>query len=235
MSAPGGVRAIVYTSTMARSAERKAAVDSAQTPSAPKAPKMSTALAPTAAPEEMPRTNGSASALRTMACTATPTAAMPAPTTAASTERGNRSSQTMVYDETSSGAMTPPVSPAHRWCSTSPHEGPDAPIPAPQARDTGSATHRPVTRRGRGTRSGGIRSGGVATGGQLSPRAVPTSSKERLGTPGAVRSASRSPRRSTGASPPRVIGLTEPRAGFRLPLRVSAGFRPDFPHEASAA
>ncbi len=92
---PRGVRATAYTSAMAARAETNAAVDSAHSPSAPKAPKMSTALAPTAAPEEMPRTKGSASALRTMAWTATPTEASPAPTTAASTARGKRSSQTM--------------------------------------------------------------------------------------------------------------------------------------------
>ncbi len=99
---------------MARRAEANAAVDRAQTPSAPMAPKMRTALAPTAAPEEMPSTNGSASALRTMAWTATPMADSPAPTTAASTARGRRSSQTMVYAGTSSGPIAPPVSPAHR-------------------------------------------------------------------------------------------------------------------------
>lgn len=81
---------------MAASAEANADADSAQTPSPANAPSRITALAPTAAPEEMPRTNGSASALRTMACTATPTAARPAPTTAPSSTRGSRISQTMV-------------------------------------------------------------------------------------------------------------------------------------------
>ncbi len=99
---------------MAISAETNADTDSAQTPSAPSVPKSRTALAPTAAPEEMPRTNGSARALRTRACTATPMAESPAPTTAARTARGKRSSHTMVYAETSSAEIVPPVSPAPR-------------------------------------------------------------------------------------------------------------------------
>ncbi len=81
---------------MAASAETNADADSAHTPSPAKAPSRMTALAPTAAPEEMPSTKGSASALRTMACTATPTVESPAPTTAARTTLGSRISQTMV-------------------------------------------------------------------------------------------------------------------------------------------
>lgn len=94
-------RATAYTIAIATSAEQNADTDSAHTPSPANAPSRMTALAPTAAPDEIPSTNGSASALRTIACTATPTVASPAPTTAASTTRGSRISQTIVYDATS--------------------------------------------------------------------------------------------------------------------------------------
>ncbi len=55
---PRGERATAYTSAMAASAETNADTDSAHTPSPASAPSRMTALAPTAAPEEMPRTKG---------------------------------------------------------------------------------------------------------------------------------------------------------------------------------
>ncbi len=72
----------------------------AYAPNPANAPIRITALAPTAVPDEMPSTNGSASALRTHGLHRHPTAARPPPTTAASTTRGSRISQTMVYAKT---------------------------------------------------------------------------------------------------------------------------------------
>ncbi len=52
--------------------------------------------APSAAPDDVPRTYGSARGLRTMPWNVAPAIARPAPTTAAVSTRGSRSSQTIV-------------------------------------------------------------------------------------------------------------------------------------------
>jgi hypothetical protein len=66
-----------------------------QAPSEANTPNNSTAVAPTLAPEETPSRNGSASALRTSTWTTVPAVASVAPTSAASSARGGRMSQTV--------------------------------------------------------------------------------------------------------------------------------------------
>ena len=80
---------------MAAMEPRTLPTEMAQIPSDAKAPKSSTAVAPTLAPEETPRRNGSARALRTMTCTTVPAVVSAAPTSAARSTRGRRICQTI--------------------------------------------------------------------------------------------------------------------------------------------
>lgn len=98
-------RAISHTSAKVASAPAKAApeVPSPSTPPVP-SPSTSAPTAPSEAPEEIPSRYGSASGLRTSACTAVPTRPSPAPTTAASRARGSRSCHTIRSDVPGRGA-----------------------------------------------------------------------------------------------------------------------------------
>ena len=89
--------------------------ESAHTPSDAKAPKSSTEVAPTLAPEDTPSRNGSARALRTKACTTVPAVVSAAPTTAASSTRGRRICHTI-----SSATVTVLGRPV-RWLTTTCH------------------------------------------------------------------------------------------------------------------
>ena len=74
-------------------APANAPADSEITP--PPMPSTAIITAPVEAPDEIPRTNGSASGLRSSDCMMTPHNASPAPQTAASSVRGSRNSHTM--------------------------------------------------------------------------------------------------------------------------------------------
>src|SRR5690606_38976970 len=111
-------------------------------------PNTTTAAAPTEAPEETPRMNGSASGLRTSDCTAAPTAARPAPTTAASSTRGVRTCQMIVYEVTSSALIEPPVSAAQMYRTVLP--GGAGAAPCDVASGTGTAS-TPVSAAASGT------------------------------------------------------------------------------------
>ena len=76
-------------------------------------------VAPTDAPEAMPRMNGSASGFCTLACMTTPASASPAPAVIASRTRGTRSDQ-MMSVTAGSTAGTLPVSFAVMMASVSP-------------------------------------------------------------------------------------------------------------------
>ncbi len=95
---------------------------------------MSTAIAaPSAAPDAVPRTYGSASGLRRMPWNVVPATASPSPTIIADRTRGSRRSMTIV---SAAGVHVPPISsPSRRWAriaTVSP--GATATVPSPTAR-----------------------------------------------------------------------------------------------------
>src|SRR5699024_7656515 len=107
------LRAMTKTSSAAPSAPRKASSDCAYSPSAAPIPKRIAAAAPVEAPPETPRMYGSASRLRTIACSAAPLIARQAPTAAPISTRGTRTDQTIASADGSAvlGAASPRCSP----------------------------------------------------------------------------------------------------------------------------
>ena len=106
------LRAMTKTSSAAPSAPRKASSDCAYSPSAAPIPKRIAAAAPVEAPPETPRMYGSASMLRTIACSAAPLIARHAPTAAPISTLGTRTDQTIA---SAAGAAAPPVTGRPRW------------------------------------------------------------------------------------------------------------------------
>lgn len=88
-------RARKYTATSAARAPQNAATGRENIPNRVTW-KTRTSTAPTDAPDETPSSIGSASGLRTRACSAMPDTDRPAPTTPASSTRGSRTSTTIV-------------------------------------------------------------------------------------------------------------------------------------------
>jgi hypothetical protein len=150
-------------------------------PSDANAPNSSTAVAPTLAPEETPRRNGSARALRTSTCTTVPAVVSAAPTTAASSTRGRRICQTI------SSATVFFGWPA-RWstmtCHTAPGLRETDPMPTPRVMVTTRST---AQRRARSTNNGGREVGSEPCNGlvrtALPPRATSSMQHRRPGSP----------------------------------------------------
>src|SRR3954447_1322992 len=107
--------------------------------------------APSAAPDDVPRTYGSASGLRTIPWNVAPATARPAPTSAAVRTRGSRSSQTIV--SVAAGHWPPRSSPNARFRMTpSVSVGPiaiDPTVTAATSATTSSATPMSATVAGR--------------------------------------------------------------------------------------
>lgn len=95
------VRAMRKTAAVAPSAPTKALTDRALAPSPEATPNAIVSAAPVVAPEVTPSRYGSARTLRTIACSATPAIASPAPTTTPSSTRGIRMSQMIASSEES--------------------------------------------------------------------------------------------------------------------------------------
>src|SRR6266511_800747 len=103
----GPILANRYTRNAVRSAPVKAARGTPNAASAPEPANTMTAIAPSAAPEEIPMMAGSASGFRNRPWKTAPEAASAAPTTAASTTRGRRSWSRITSVDTGTPAGRP--------------------------------------------------------------------------------------------------------------------------------
>ena len=129
-------RARKYTATRAARAPQNAASGSENGPNSVTL-KTRTSTAPTLAPDDTPSSIGSASGLRTRACSAIPATDSPAPTTAHSSTRGSRTSVTIV---SRTGGQVGSARAGCSWWSRMPHTSPAGMVTEPAAIPTVAAT-----------------------------------------------------------------------------------------------